>query len=265
MKKTYPLFSMFLLSLIGLILLIPLIVTFIYSVFVEWTSILPSDFTIRYYIELFSTSEFMLAIVRSILISFISVCICTVVLLGVLYVMYLYLPCIEQYVEIICNIPYALQGVVLAVGILSLYAGVQGIFSNRVLILIGAYCIMILPYVYRGLKNTIDGVPVKCMIESAQVLGCSKVYGFIRIIIPQMKNGILSTMVLAFAMIFADFALVNIIAGSSFQTVGIFLYQTMSKSGQLSSTVIVILFMITLGISSMTFIIQDKFQGKRSR
>ena len=104
------------------------------------------------------------------------------------------------------------------------------------------------------------------MIEAAQVLGCSKLHAFFTIVIPQMKRGIISTMMLAFTMLFADFVVVNMIAGSSFRTAGIYLYQTMSKSGQTSSAIIVILFITTLIISTLTLTIQNKqaTKGRKS-
>ena len=80
-----------------------------------------------------------------------------------------------------------------------------------------------------------------------------------------MKRGIISTMMLAFTMLFADFVVVNMIAGSAFRTAGIYLYQTMSKSGQLSSAIIVILFITTLLISTLTLIIQNKTVTKRRK
>lgn len=97
------------------------------------------------------------------------------------------------------------------------------------------------------------------------MLGCSQLHAFFAIIIPQMKNGIISTMMLAFTMLFADFVVVNMIAGSAFRTAGIYLYQTMSKSGQLSSAIIVILFITTFIISTLTLMIQNKAVTKREK
>ena len=171
--------------------------------------------------------------------------------------MTLYFPKLEKYVEILCNIPYAIQGVILAAGILSLYSGKPGFLSNRIFLLVGAYCIIILPYVFRGLKNTINALNVKYVVEAAQMLGCSKFRAFFTVVIPQMKRGIISTMMLAFTMLFADFVVVNMIAGSAYRTAGIYLYQTMSKSGQTSSAIIVILFITTLLISTLTLFISN--------
>ncbi len=255
----------FILLIIASFLIIPLALTFLYSVFTEWMSILPTGFTLGFYGDIFSDGAFINSLLRSIVISFIPVVICSVAILLVLYVTTLYVPKLEKYIEILCNIPYSIQGVILAVGVISLYSGKPGFLSHRLFLLVGAYCIIILPYTFRGLKNTIGALNVKCVIEAAQVLGCSKLHAFFSIVIPQMRRGIISTMMLAFTMLFADFVVVNMIAGSAFRTAGIYLYQTMSKSGQLSSAIIVILFITTLIISTLTLIIQNKTIAKRRK
>ena len=258
MKVKTHIWDGIILFLIAAFLILPLALTFFYSVFTEWMDILPTGFTLSFYAGIFSDGAFINSLLRSIVISFVPVVICTISILLVLYVITLYIPKLEKYIEILCNIPYA--------GVISLYSGKPGFLSNRVFLLVGAYCIIILPYIFRGLKNTIGALNVRCVIEAAQVLGCSKLHAFFTIVIPQMKRGIISTMMLAFTMLFADFVVVNMIAGSSFRTAGIYLYQTMSKSGQTSSAIIVILFITTLIISTLTLAIQNKqaTKGRKS-
>lgn len=250
------------LILVGLFLIVPLALTFLYSVFTEWMDVLPTGFTLQFYKDIFVDGAFINSLLRSMIISVVPVMICTASILLVLYATTLYFPKLEKYVEILCNIPYAIQGVILAAGILSLYSGKPGFLSNRIFLLVGAYCVIILPYVFRGLKNTIAALNVQCVIEAAQMLGCGKLRTFFTVIIPQMKRGILSTMMLAFTMLFADFVVVNMIAGSAYRTAGIYLYQTMSKSGQTSSAIIVILFVTTLLISTITLFLQQKAATK---
>lgn len=265
MRLKYRLWDNISLIVISVFLILPLALTFLYSVFTAWMDILPSGFTLSFYSNIITDGTFIQSLIRSLIISFIPVCICSLAILLLLYVITLYMPKLEKYVEILCNIPYAIQGVILAVGIISLYSGKPYFLSNRLFLLVGAYCIVILPYTFRGLKNTIAALNVKCIVEAAQVLGCSQLRAFFFIIIPQMKNGIISTMLLAFTMLFADFAVVNMIAGSAFETAGIYLYQTLSKSGQLSSAIIVILFITTFIISTITLTIQNKEVKKRRK
>lgn len=177
--------------------------------------------------------------------------------------MILYLPRLNQLVSNLANIPYALQGVILSVTIIGLYAGAPGLLSNRFLLLTGAYCILVLPYIYRGIKNSVDSINVKGMVDAAQMLGATKWRAFISIILPQMKTGILVAMMLSMSMIFGDFVIVNTIGGSYFTTAGIYLYKQMTKSGQKSSSMIVVLFITTLVISSIMSKIEQKQRSQK--
>ena len=120
------------LILVGLFLIVPLALTFLYSVFTEWMDVLPTGFTLQFYKDIFVDGAFINSLLRSMIISVVPVMICTASILLVLYVTTLYFPKLEKYVEILCNIPYAIQGVILAAGILSLYSGKPGFLSNRI-------------------------------------------------------------------------------------------------------------------------------------
>ena len=153
MKVKTHIWDGIILFLIAAFLILPLALTFFYSVFTEWMDILPTGFTLSFYAGIFSDGAFINSLLRSIVISFVPVVICTISILLVLYVITLYIPKLEKYIEILCNIPYAIQGVILAAGVISLYSGKPGFLSNRVFLLVGAYCIIILPYIFRGLKK----------------------------------------------------------------------------------------------------------------
>jgi len=247
---------------ISIYLLLPLILTFIYSIFNEWTSILPSGFTLKYYIQVLTDPLFIASLLRSLIISFIPVLVCTLAMILVFYVTTLYFPKLERIIEILCTIPYSIQGIIIAVGVLSLYSGIGGMLSNRFLLLVGTYCIIILPYVYRGLKNSLNAIHVHTLIEAGQMLGCSKPKAFFSIILPNMLSGIVVSMMISISMIFADFVIVNIIGGSYFQTASMYLYKAMSKSGQITSAIIVVLFMTTLLISKIVTNIENKTKRK---
>ena len=63
----------FILLIIASFLIIPLALTFLYSVFTEWMSILPTGFTLGFYADIFSDGAFINSLLRSIVISFIPV------------------------------------------------------------------------------------------------------------------------------------------------------------------------------------------------
>ena len=57
------------LGVIGIYLMLPLLFTFIYSMFSEWMDVMPTGFTLRAYAEIFSDGAFWMSIGRTIVIS----------------------------------------------------------------------------------------------------------------------------------------------------------------------------------------------------
>ena len=97
--------SMVVLIIVALYLLIPLVLTFLYSLFTEWISILPNGFTLNAYVELFQDSYFWQSIVRTLLISILPIAICTLVVLLAMYVVVVYVPALDKVMKMICTIP----------------------------------------------------------------------------------------------------------------------------------------------------------------
>ena len=233
----------FVIALIIAYLLLPLALTLIYSLFTEWMDILPSGFTLRYYAEIFADPIFWASLARTVVISFIPVFITAVVLLLAMYAVVLYMPALDKYLQIICTIPYAIQGVILPVSVLSLYAGAPAPFSNRIVMLVLTYCVVILPYMYQGIKNSLVSVDAARLVEAAEMLGADNC----------MLSGVVIASMLSIALIFGDFVIVNTIGGSYYSTAQMYLLKKMFISGQLTSAVIMVLFVVTLLISAAVF------------
>ena len=67
MKKKTSLAAKIVLILIAIYLVTPFLATFVYSLFTEWTGVLPRGFTLRNYQELFADTDFWLAIGRTLI------------------------------------------------------------------------------------------------------------------------------------------------------------------------------------------------------
>ncbi len=235
--------------LVCIYLILPLALTFLYSVFQDWTDILPKGFTLQYFRQVFSDLAFWTALGRTVLISVLSIAACTVIILLAMYVIVVYLPKLDRIMQLLCMVPYAIQGIILAVGILSLYTDAPLPFSDRTFMLTSAYCVMVLPYMYQSVKNNLTAINTPCLMEAAQILGAGKLFAFFRIVVPNIFSGIIISMMLSISMVFGDFVMVNTIGGSYFETAQMYLYKSLAVSGQFSSALIVVLFVTTLLIS----------------
>lgn len=263
MKKNKS--SLVIIVFLSIYLLVPIVFTFLYSTFVQWDDVLPKGITFRYYLEILTDPIFLQSIMRTLMICILPILLCTFMILLAMYGVIVYVPRFDKYIQVIATIPYALQGVIIAISILSLYADAPVPFSNRLVMLTGTYCILILPYMYQGIKNSLNTVNAPRVIEAAQMLGASQLYAFFTIIVPNILSGIIVSALLSAAMIFGDFVIVNIIGGNYFQTSQMYLYRAMYKSGQLTSAISVVLFVITLLLSTLVYTIKNKLSRQEKQ
>lgn len=75
---------------------------------------------------------------------------------------------------------------------------------------------------------------------------------FQKIILPNILPGVIVSALLSFSILFGEFVMINILLGSNFKTVQIFLMENLQKNGHLSSAIVTCYFML---LAVVTFII----------
>ncbi len=255
-REKTPLAAKIVLGIVSAYLLVPFVAVLVYSLFVEWTGILPTEFTLRNYERLFSNAAFWESLGRTLLLCTASVAVTVVVLLLAVYIIVAVNRKLAGAMQMLCMIPYALQGVILSIGIISLYTGTGTLLSNRIVMLFGAYSILVLPYIYQGIRNSLDAIDAQRLIEAAQMLGCTRFGAYVRVVIPNMLSGILVSALLAESIVFGDFVLANNIAGTSYQNIQVFLNQSMDKSSGLASATVVVIFLVVMVITGIVLKLQ---------
>lgn len=263
-QKT-PLAGKIFLGAVALYLLIPFAVTLVYSLFVEWTDILPSGFTLRNYVELFSNTTFWMSIGRTLILCIVSVIITIVLILAAMYVVVAVNRKLAGVMQFLCMIPYALQGVILSIGIISLYTGTGTILSNRLFMLFGAYTILVLPYIYQGIRNALNSIDAEMLIQAAEMLGCGRFRAYVQVVLPNILSGILVSSLLAESIIFGDFVLANNIAGTNYQNIQVFLQANMDVSSGLSSAIVVVIFVVVALVTAVVLKLQNSSIQKETK
>ena len=255
MNKTSLAGKLFL-GLLGLYLVVPFGLTLIYSLFVEWTDLLPQGFTLRNYITLFSDLEFWTSMGRTLVLCAVSVLLTITLLLLAMYVVLVVNRKLAGVMQFVCMIPYALQGVILSISIISLYSGSSTFLSNRMLMLFGAYTIMVLPYIYQGIRNSLNAINAQTLIQAAQMLGCGRFRAYVQVVLPNMFSGILVSALLAESVVFGDFVLANNIAGNNYQNIQVFLNRRMFTSSGLASAIVVVIFLVVFIVTGLVLKLQ---------
>ena len=246
-------------------LLIPLLATIIYSLFEDWTGIIPKGFTLANYQNIFSNTAFLTSMYQTVLICIIPIVITIVVVLFALFVVTVYFPKLEKYLQILCMIPYTIQGVILSVSILILYAKNGGILGERMMMLIGAYCIIILPHIYNGIRNSMRAVNMNMLLEAAEMLGESKLKAFFKVIVPNIVSGITVSSLLAVGLLFGDYVIIRNLSSSNVSNMQVFLYQAMKRSSTEASAVFVVIMMITFLITAVVLTLQSRSSAEKIR
>ena len=256
MKKS-KFFSNFFMIAIIIWMVLPLIATLIYSLFKNWTEIIPTGFSFNSYTALFSNPRFFTALYQTVLLCIVPIVITIIVMLLALFVVTIYFLKLEKYVQILCMIPYTIQGVILSVSILSVYGKSGTVFGQRMVMLIGAYCIIILPHIYQGIRNSMHAISMPMLIEAAEMLGASRLYAFFRVIVPNIISGITVSSLLAVGILFGDYVIIRNLSGSGTTNLQIYLYQAMKRSTNESSAVIVIIMLLTFAITALVLYMQS--------
>ncbi|WP_276354526.1 ABC transporter permease [Cohnella caldifontis] len=245
-------------------LLLPLLATFLFSISTEWDrTILPEGYTLDAYANLFADDRFLSALGRSFAVALLTVAISLLIMVPTVFIVALYVPRLEKWLQTVVLLPFAMPGVVLAVGLIKIYSAPPLAISGTIWILIGVYFIIILPYVYQSTRNSLRSVNAAELMEAAEVLGAGKAAAFLRVILPNMLPGVLVAGLLSFSIVFGEFVLANMLVGGSYEVVQVYLYRMMAGDGHLSSAVIVTFFALVLILYALVLSIGARMSGKK--
>ncbi len=251
MKKRHT-FSYIIIAVLLLYLLIPLLGTFLFSIAEKWqTTILPEGFTLKWYLQMLSDGRFLDSTVRSFIVSALSVIASMAVMIPAVFIVEVYFPSLDRYLNILVTIPFAIPGVIFAVGLMKLYSSGPLPITGTVWILIFAYFVIILPYTYQSVKNSLMAVNAPLLLEAAEILHAGKLQAFIRVILPNIFKGIVISALLSFSILFGEFVVTNLLAGGNYETIQVYLFAKRAESGHFTSAIVIAYFIFVLLLSAV--------------
>lgn len=237
-----PFYHYLTIGIVLLYLFVPLFATIIYSFATQWhKTILPEGLTFSWYHDLFGDFQFILALGRSLILSFSATVLALIIMVPAIFSIVLYAPKLEKLIQSLIVMTYAMPGVIIAVGLIRAYSN-SGF--PMVIVTIGAYFVSILPYMYQGTRNSLRNINAATLMEAAEILGADQITAFRKVILPNIMSGILVSALLSFSILFGEFVLVNLLVGGSFETVQIYLYEKLNVSGHIASAIVVCYFFL---------------------
>jgi len=229
---------------IASLLLIPILATLAYSLSSSWgATILPDGFSFKWYAELLSDPRFIDSFGRSLFICIASLSLATLLIVPMIFVVFYYYPKLDKVMNILILLPFAVPPVVSSVGLLQLYADSSISLIGTPWILIGTYFTIALPFMYRAISNSFTAINLKDLIDAAHLLGASTPKAFLLIILPNLKKGLLASLFLSFSFLLGEFVFANILVGTRYETLQIYLYNMRQTSGHFTSALVVTYFL----------------------
>ncbi|MCL6458706.1 MAG: ABC transporter permease subunit [Gorillibacterium sp.] len=233
-------------------LFLPIVATLLFSLAKSWQSeIIPTGYTFQYYQQIFMDSRFIAAIGRTTLVSVISVVVTLTLTIPAIFVLNVYYPKWEKLMQIAVILPFAFPPVVAAIGLIKLYSSGPFAITGTIWILIGVYFIIIQPFVYQSVRNSLGAIHAKDLVEAAEVLGAGKMVAFTRVVLPNILPGTLVAGLLSFSIAFGEFVMSRMLVGGQYETIQMYLYNQMKTSGQSASAVVITYFLLILVLSAI--------------
>lgn len=252
MKNIIKNFPKIFIGIVIALLFLPIVLTFLYSIATNWHStIMPEGITFKWYTHLFNDAAFLQALLRTLLISLLTVTISICIMVPTVYIIAVYFPKWERIMQSIVLLPYAIPGVISAVGLIQIYSKPPFLLSGTIVLLIGAYFVIVLPFMYQGIRNSLRNINVIELVQAAELLGASKIEAFFKVVLPNILSGIVVSSLLSFSMLFGEFVMTNFLMGSRYETVQIYLKRLMDTSGHLSSAIVISYFVFILVITTI--------------
>lgn len=234
----------------------PLVATFFYASSTSWgKSVLPDDFTMQWFIQLLQDSTFLWAVGRSFLLATTMTGLIFVILVPTLIWVHLYFPRIDQALQKIVLLPYAIPGVILITALLRTYSKSS---LPMFAVLLGALFISMLPVVYLGISNQMKLVNMRELVEAAETLGASMFVIIRQVLIPNLRVGTTLVSLMVFSSVFGEYMLTNLLIGGRFETLRIYMIRRMNENGHVASAVMIVYFMFLLATAFATFYFNKK-------
>jgi len=123
---------------------------------------------------------------------------------------------LERTVEFLCTLPLTIPAIVLVVGVGPIYNRIQH-YSLSALMLFWIYVILALPYAYRALAAALNAIDVTTLSEAGRSLGASWFTVIVRVIAPNMRQGILNAVLLTWATVLGEFTIAYLLLYSNLQ------------------------------------------------
>ena len=226
LKKIY-------IALIMLFLYAPMLVLVVFSFNASNSTSVMSGFSLKWYVEMFRNATALTALRNTLVLAvtsaLISIIIGTAAAVGINAMKKRWL---RSAVMTVTNVPMMNPEIVTGVSMMLLFVFAGKIVSSSSVLgfptLLIAHVTFNLPYVILSVLPKLRQTD-RHLSEAAQDLGCTPTSAFFKVVLPNIKSGIITGFIMAFTLSLDDFIISYFVSGAKFQTLPIVIFSMTKK------------------------------------
>ena len=211
MKRRGKIWAWFFIILGILYFFLPLLATFIFSLKAKLGIL-----SLQSYINVFNDPKFIRSFTASLLWATLTIIVGILLFVPTAYWVRLKVPKARVAVEFITLIPFVVPAIVYVFGLVRTYSHPPLLIVDSPALLVAAYTILAMPYLYRAVDIGLRSIDVRTLTEAAQSLGADWFTILFRIIFPNIRVAVLNGAFLAFAIVMGEYILAQYLAKPAF-------------------------------------------------
>lgn len=205
------------------------------------------------YQNVFKDPNFWSTIKFSLIIAVFTIIVSILLVVPTAYWIRLRLPQLRGMLEFISMLPFVVPAIVLVFGLIRVFSGAPFFLTNSFfgtnLLLVAAYVVLALPYVFRSVDTGLAAIDVISLTEAAQSLGASWPTIMFRVIFPNLKVAIISSAFLTLATVIGEYTIASFMVG--IKAFGPYMSLIGQNRTYESSSLAIISFMVTWGFMGL--------------
>jgi putative spermidine/putrescine transport system permease protein len=231
--------------------LVPLLASFTFTV--KDSS---KGFTLDAYGQILSAEGFGKSLLLSLGLGIATIAVVLLLTLPAMLAVRLSLPKLKPVMEIVCTLPLVVPPITFVAGISTIlqwgpdHLADTPFFQTVIavqnpdfpVVLVLAYVILALPFVYRALDAGLGALDARTLVEAARNLGASWPHLLFRVIVPNLRASLASASFLTLALVLGEFTIASLL---HYQTFPVWIYTISGSQAQVSVAVSVFSLLIT--------------------
>ncbi|MFG2478149.1 ABC transporter permease [Streptomyces fagopyri] len=239
------------LAFAGLYFLVPLAASLVFTVDVPNQGV-----TFDAYSQIVGADGFTASLLLSLELAAATIAVVLLLMVPAMVALRLSAPKLRPLVEVVCSLPLVVPPIAFVAGISTVLKWGPEHLSHTPLfqtfvalqnpdfpfVLVLAYVVMALPFVYRALDAGLRAVDVRTLVEAARSCGANWPQALVRVVLPNLRGALLNASFLTLALVLGEFTVAQLLG---FQPFAVWIYSIGGSQAQLSVAVSVLSLLVT--------------------